>query len=248
MTKAPTFPRTAAVVPALLELARVDSTNAALASFDARKPYTTIISTHQVAGRGRKDRQWWARSGESLALSTVVPADSLSADEVSWIPLIAGLATIRSLSALGLEEVTLKWPNDVRVGGKKLAGILCRTSPSGLIVLGVGINLFFEADPPVPHATSIGEHVSFSPPLPDLWASNFLLEFQRLSERGGVSSLSAIGKVMDTLGRRVKVTNVDGAQWFGDAKRLGGHGSLIVQDDEGREREVIAADIEHLYQ
>jgi biotin-(acetyl-CoA carboxylase) ligase len=53
---------------------------------------------------------------------------------------------------------------------------------------------------------------------------------------------------MDTLGRRVKVTNVDGEQWSGEAQRLGGNGSLIVQEDEGREREVFAADIEHLYQ
>ena len=248
MTKTPAFPRTAAVVPALLELARVDSTNSVLASFEASRPYTTVLSTHQVAGRGRKDRQWWARSGESLALSTVVPSAPLSADKVSWIPLIAGLATIRSLSALGLGEATLKWPNDVRVGGKKLSGILCRTSPSGLIVVGVGINLFFKVDPPVPHATSIGEHVSFSPSLPDLWASNFLLELQRLSEREGESSLREVSEVMDTLGRRVKVTNVDGEQWSGEAQRLGGNGSLIVQDDEGREREVFAADIEHLYQ
>ena len=248
MTNTPTFPRTAAVVPALLELARVDSTNAVLASFDASKPYTTIISAHQVAGRGRKDRQWWARPGESLALSTVFPSTAVSADKVSWIPLIAGLATIRSLSALGLGEATLKWPNDVRVGGKKLAGILCRTSPSALIVVGVGINLFFEADPPVPHATSIGEHVSFSTSLPDLWASNFLLELQRLSEGEGESTLRAVSEVMDTLGRRVEVKSVDGARWSGDAQRLGGNGSLIVQDDEGREREVVAADIEHLYQ
>ena len=248
MTKASTFPRTAAVAPALLELARVDSTNSVLASLEANKPYTTVLSTHQVAGRGRKDRQWWARSGESLALSTVVPAASLSADKVSWIPLIAGLAAIRSLGAIGLRDATLKWPNDVRVGEKKLAGILCRTSPSPLVVVGVGINLFFEAEPPVPHATSIGEHVSFSPSLPDWWASNFLLELQGLTEGEWESSLRAVSEVMDTLGRRVEVTSVDGAQWSGDAQRLGGSGSLIVQDAEGREREVVAADVEHLYQ
>lgn len=248
MTKALSFPRTAAVVPALLELARVDSTNSVLASLDACRPYTTVVSAHQVAGRGRKDRQWWARSGESLALSTVFPSAAVSVGKVSWIPLIAGLAAIRSLSALGLREATLKWPNDVRVGGKKLAGILCRTSSSSLVVVGVGINLFFEAEPPVPDATAIGEHVRFSPSLPDWWASNFLLELQKLSEGEGESSLRAVSEVMDTLGRRVEVTSVDGAQWSGDAQRLGINGSLIVQDDEGREREVLAADVEHLYQ
>ena len=248
MTKSLSFPRTAAAVPALLEFSRVDSTNAVLASLEASKPYTTVLSTHQVAGRGRKDRQWWARSGESLALSTVVPSASLSADKVSRIPLIAGLAVIRSLSALGLREATLKWPNDVRVGGKKLAGILCRTSSSSLVVVGVGINLFFEAEPPVPDATAIGEHVRFSPSLPDCWASNFLLELQRLSEAEGESSLRAVSDVMDTLGRRVEVKSVDGARWSGDAQRLGGNGCLIVRDAKGREREVIAADIEHLYQ
>ena len=236
MTNALTFPRTAAAVPALLELARVDSTNSVLASLDASRPYTTVLSTHQVAGRGRNDRQWWARSGESLALSTVVPAASLSADKVSWIPLIAGLAAIRSLSALGLTEATLKWPNDVRIRDKKLAGILCRTSSSSLVVVGVGINLFFAAEPPVPDATAIGEHVRFSPSLPDWWASNFLFEVQRLTEEQWESSSSSVSEVMDTLGRRVEVTSVDGAQWSGYAQRLGGNGSLIVQDDEGRER------------
>jgi len=108
--------------------------------------------------------------------------------------------------------------------------------------------LFFEAEPPVPHATSIGEHVSFSPSLPDWWASNFLLELQRLTEEEWESSSSEVSEVMDTLGRRVEVTSVDGAQWQGDAQRLGGSGSLIVQDAEGREREVVAADVEHLYQ
>lgn len=248
MTEALTFTRTAKVVPLLVDLGAVDSTNLAVASLMDAKPYTTVVSANQFAGRGRNNREWSSRPSESLAVSTLVPTDSLRVDGASLIPLIAGLAVIRALASLGITGASLKWPNDVMLDGKKLSGILCRSLPSGMVAVGVGINLFFETQRPVPHATSVAEYVEFVSSTPDIWASSFLHELRSLMGGEQDALLEEVPSVMNTIGRKVAVTGLDGIQWSGLAIGLGMNGCLMVEDLEGRVREVVAADVEHLYQ
>ena len=96
----------------------------------------------QTAGRGRLDHKWLSPPGTNLMMSVVLSVEGLSPEQVSTLPLVAGLAVAEGLSpfvAKGLSP-RLKWPNDVLVGGRKLSGILCERQ-GDLVVVGVGVNV-----------------------------------------------------------------------------------------------------------
>ena len=96
-------------------------------------PHGTLVTAdEQTAGRGRQGRTWTAQSGEALLLSVVLR----SVDEL--LPLRAAVAVAESIPV----PAQIKWPNDVWVGGKKVAGILVEGRPQeGWAVLGIGLNV-----------------------------------------------------------------------------------------------------------
>lgn len=102
---------------------------------------SVLIADRQTAGRGRGDHAWLDAPGASLAMSVLLrPGDRGVGREVwSGLSLVAGVAVVRALDSLvvGLE---LKWPNDVLVEGRKVAGILCEASASAVVV-GIGVNV-----------------------------------------------------------------------------------------------------------
>ena len=99
----------------------------------AGAPHGTLVTAdEQTAGRGRQGRTWSAAPGEALLLSVVLRA----VDEV--LPLRAAVAVAESIPM----PAQIKWPNDVWVGGKKVAGILVEGRPQeGWAVLGIGLNV-----------------------------------------------------------------------------------------------------------
>lgn len=96
----------------------------------------------QTAGRGRLDHKWLSDRGENLMMSAVLDVAALDVAHAATLPLAAGLAVVKTVSAfLGAEaDVKLKWPNDVYVTGLKIAGILCERVGDNVIV-GIGINV-----------------------------------------------------------------------------------------------------------
>lgn len=109
---------------------------------------SAVWTQFQTAGKGRfADRQWIAAKGESLLVTFVLNPARYRA-KPPMMPLLAGLALARYLRSLGLDP-QIKWPNDLLIEGKKIAGILCRwiSSPSGApfsrekVLCGIGLNL-----------------------------------------------------------------------------------------------------------
>ena len=124
-----------------------DSTNErarALASLGA--PHGTLVTAdEQSAGRGRQGREWLAAPGSALLLSLIIrsPTDGL--------PLAAAVAVCEALPV----AAAIKWPNDVWVERRKVAGILVEARPQeGWAVLGIGVNV--SDAPPLEHVTSLG--------------------------------------------------------------------------------------------
>lgn len=112
----------------------VDSTNErAKALAAAGAPHGTLVTAEeQTAGRGRQGRSWLAEAGAAVLMSVVLrpPPDAL--------PLAAAVAVAEAVPA----EAAIKWPNDVLVDGRKLAGILVEGRPQeGWVVLGIGLNV-----------------------------------------------------------------------------------------------------------
>ena len=132
-------------------LGAVDSTMTEAAAWAARAaPHgALVVAEHQRAGRGRWGRTWDDVPGESLMLSLVLRPDA-AAERVGLVALAAGLALAEALDAFGV-AAALKWPNDVRVDGRKLAGVLAEASWAGrepVVILGAGLNVEQAAFPP----------------------------------------------------------------------------------------------------
>lgn len=124
----------------VLVFARLGSTNqtaeARIESGALRAP-AVVVAARQTAGRGQRTNRWWADAG-SLCATFVTPA---SAHPVGQVPLRAGLAVAAIVDRYCRGAcVRLKWPNDVWVEGRKIAGILCRRIQN-CDVIGIGLNV-----------------------------------------------------------------------------------------------------------
>ncbi len=119
----------------LIEFEQVDSTNLVAASLPA---WHAVRAETQTAGRGRFQRSWVSDRG-GLWFSAVVPSGEKQTREL--LPLAAGLAVIEALRGLGVQNIRLRWPNDVMIGEKKLAGLLVDSFDPLRAVVGIGLNI-----------------------------------------------------------------------------------------------------------
>ena len=149
--------------PPILALAEIDSTNAeAVRRGEAGETGPLwITAERQTAGRGRRGRAWDTAPG-NLAASLLMITGRAPAD-AAQISFVAALA-VHDLAAEAMAgaRVTLKWPNDVMVEGRKVAGVLIESGPrlgGGLwLAVGVGVNLTTAPDIPERPATCFAEH------------------------------------------------------------------------------------------
>ena len=124
----------------------IDSTNAeALRAIERGQaaPFL-VLAERQTAGRGRRGRKWVSPFAENIYYSLVLRIEG-GMRQLEGLSLVVGLAVMQALRELGISGAGLKWPNDVLVGQKKIAGILLELvgDPADVchVVLGVGINV-----------------------------------------------------------------------------------------------------------
>lgn len=126
-----------------------DSTNTRavelLATDESLATPCLVYAENQSAGRGRGENRWWSAGG-SLTFSLIVDFQKigLSARQQPLLPLLAGMAVLQTgESLIPLGDFALKWPNDVYLAGRKLAGVLTEvpSQTSSSVVIGVGFNV-----------------------------------------------------------------------------------------------------------
>jgi BirA family biotin operon repressor/biotin-[acetyl-CoA-carboxylase] ligase len=130
----------------------VDTTNRLAAALPA---WHAVRAATQTAGRGRTGRVWTSDRG-GLWLSAVLPCPG-PRERWSTLPLAAGHALRAALSDLGVSELRLRWPNDLLIGSRKLAGLLVERHSTRTAVVGIGLNVFNHperADPALHRATA----------------------------------------------------------------------------------------------
>jgi BirA family biotin operon repressor/biotin-[acetyl-CoA-carboxylase] ligase len=126
----------------------ITSTNAiALEMAEAGAPHrTAVLADSQTAGRGRQGREWRTPRGTAIALSVVVRPSS-GPEWWPWIGLAAAVATRDAIERVSGEAGRLKWPNDVLINGRKVAGVLTETrwhpvhAERRAVVAGIGVNV-----------------------------------------------------------------------------------------------------------
>lgn len=231
--------RSRAVAPALEWRESCPSTNSELVARAAELPDLAVLATtDQPAGRGRLDRVWSAPAGASLAVSVFVRFErGLAPDSrrLGWLPLLAGVAMTRAVRGLGVAGAGLKWPNDVLVDGRKLAGLLTELTPHGVVV-GAGLNLSMTVEQlPVPTATSLAiEGADQDAGLADRALAAYLRElFDLVAQWRAVSSPAALRPVVErhlqTLGSAVRVDQPGLPTLRGVAEGLDDDGRLLVR-------------------
>jgi len=128
-----------------LYLSKTDSTNAEISRRLHNHPPEeglVVIADHQTSGRGRSGKVWHSEPENGIYLSTLF-RPTLSPEKLPLITLMAGLATIFAVNQVIPYPARLKWPNDLLLNGKKIAGVLCEnysTQPPAVII-GIGINV-----------------------------------------------------------------------------------------------------------
>ena len=128
---------------------RKDETESTNADALAGSPGDVFTADFQTAGRGRLDHRWLSPRGTNLMMSAVLDVSGIPPDRAATFPLVAGLAVAKALEGLGSRSrtvpwlkgrIALKWPNDVLVDGRKIAGILCERHGDSVIA-GIGVNV-----------------------------------------------------------------------------------------------------------
>lgn len=255
---APALDLSTAITPRLVWRERSASTNAELvaASGEDDWPDFAVLATDdQTAGRGRLGRQWVAAPGRALAISVLL-RPAIRVERLGWIPLIAGLAAARAADRfLADGRVSVKWPNDVLVGDRKLCGVLSELTPSGAVVVGVGINtMATDEELPVPTATSLVREGA-SDVTVDAVLSAYLSELAPLYEGlvrsggGAVDSgvLAAVSERCGTIGARVRLDLPGGSDVEGTARGIDADGRLVVELPDGAGLlPVSAGDVTHV--
>ena len=273
------LPRSTAVVDRLEILTECASTNTELvsrasasegvnsgaASGDYWPDLGVLVTANQTDGRGRLGRSWVAPPGQTLAISVLLrpqlPAgEPLELAHFGWLPLIAGLAMTKAVAPLiPSHSVTLKWPNDVLVDGRKVAGLLGELLPSGrAVVMGAGLNLAIaQSDLPTATSTSLGlnDAVAVGDELADLALSGYLTELRQLYsqflqfgadvEASGIAE--QLAELCSTLGQEVRVILPGQEELLGTAIAIDSTGRLSVKrSSDGRVQAVAAGDVTHL--
>ncbi len=158
----------------------IGSTNSeAMRLAESGSPHgTLVLAESQTSGKGREGRQWITLPGTSLAFSVILHPSQISTDQWLKVVGLGALSVSDTLSEIGL-PARIKWPNDVLLSGKKVAGILAETKWVGediaYTVLGVGLNVTQAAIPPDAEfdfpATSVAEVLGRSLDREDLFIS-----------------------------------------------------------------------------
>jgi BirA family biotin operon repressor/biotin-[acetyl-CoA-carboxylase] ligase len=264
------LPLSEAVVPRLDWMPVADSTNdvlvqAAKTGDPADWPDLSVVATdNQVAGRGRLGRTWTAPAGRSLAISVLLrprldSGEPLSFDRYSILPLVVGLAMTRAVAGVvpaASDPVSLKWPNDVLIGPKKVSGILGELLPDGTgVVIGAGLNLALTDDElPTPTSTSLAlagvKDVSADAVLAAYLSALTTLYRRQLSAGGDSVAAGVHAEIVaacGTLGRAVRVELPGGGIETGIARTIDQSGRLVVDPSRGGDPLFVAAgDVTHL--
>lgn len=205
-----------------------------------------VVADHQTAGRGRLDRTWETPPGSALTFSVVVDP-GLPDHDWPLLPLAVALAVADGVRRCADVPAVVKWPNDLLVEDRKVAGILLERVAGAdgrpLAVIGIGINVgLAEADLPVPTATSLAIAGSGADRL-DVFAAvvpSLATVLGALADEPQ-AVLERYRTECDTIGREVRVSLPDGEELTGTATGLDRSGRLLVGD-----RAVGAGDVVHV--
>jgi BirA family transcriptional regulator, biotin operon repressor / biotin---[acetyl-CoA-carboxylase] ligase len=245
---------TASCLHPVIWLSQVGSTNAELAarSRSGAAEHTVVVAEAQTGGRGRLGRHWVSPRGAGLTFS-VLWRPRRPIEDWTWLPLLAGVAVV-SVVGKHAPDATLKWPNDVLQGGRKISGVLTELVDTGTaerapaVVAGIGLNVSTTAaELPITAATSLalgGAQVDRTDLLIELLAK-LCEEYASWSAGIGPSLRARYTDLCPTIrGESIRVELPTGEVVVGTGAGLAADGGLLVRTAGGI-RALQAGDVVH---
>ncbi len=241
--------------PVILE--EINSTNEWIAGkFDDPDICRIVAVAHkQTAGKGRRGRTWFNITGKNLAFSLAWRV-SESPGVNALVTLAAGVALVEAIMETTDAKPALKYPNDLLLGGKKVAGILSemKTSPDGarFVIIGVGVNVNATHDQFPDEirdiATSIREVCGVTASreaILALFLNNFEKMTDGMTESGPDDVICRFKKYTDMFGRKARVTGA-GSNLVGVVKDMNSDGALVIEVAPGDIRNIVSGEITFL--
>lgn len=202
-----------------------------------------LLAETQTAGRGRRGAAWFSQSGDSLAFSILVRPEQPVA---LWprLALATGLAVAEALEGWALQP-GIKWPNDVWLGNRKVAGILVEAG-SGFAVVGIGLNVNTTEFPPEVSAIATSLRLETSQVIPpaEVLAAIIRKFANRRRQIGSdfADLIDAVRQRCVLTGKRVSLSTAAGSK-IGLIEGLGPGGELLFRTAEGLERLIQADEV-----
>lgn len=203
-----------------------------------------VIADEQTQGRGRMGRHWDAPSGEALLLSIIVYPQR---EYLTRVSMIGSLAVADMIESYGVSHVDIKWPNDVRIMGRKVSGVLPEAAWSGDkllgVALGIGVNLCVEfADAPyAPQAINLNDVLDAPANRVDA-LRRLLARVDHWVGRIADESIFHVWRARLPLGTHVQVHTPTGMQ-TGIAEDVDVDGALLLRTASGSLERVLAGDV-----
>lgn len=206
---------------------------------------TVVVAEGQTAGRGRQGRTWSAPRGRALTLSALVRLESR---ELEALPLAAALAIGEACEAVAGVRCAIKWPNDVWIDRRKVAGVLIEARPTERwAVVGIGLNVCTTAaelgEELRGSATSL--HIATGGPVDRDATLDVLMERLAgwIARLGEPAAVAAAFRARDALhGQRISWTAA-GNRYEGEARGIEDDGALIVFTDSGERLRLEAGEV-----
>ncbi len=203
------------------------------------------VADEQTAGRGRLGRTWIAPPGASLLMSVLLRPADLPMDRLHLATAAVAMAGADAISAVAGFEPALKWPNDLLVERRKLAGVLTEVEADAVVV-GIGINCTWPDELPseIADVAIAASHVAGRPVDRDAVLEALLTSLDTRLVTGWPAVGEEYASRCATIGKPVRVELLDEA-YEGTASAVELDGALIIDTDSGSRR-VVAGDLIHL--
>ncbi|ASJ00908.1 biotin--[acetyl-CoA-carboxylase] ligase [Thermococcus gorgonarius] len=219
----------------IIRLDEVDSTNEYAKGIAPSSPEgTVVVAKRQTAGKGRKGRFWASPEG-GLWVSVILKPNRSDPRLV----FVGALAVVDALADFGIRG-WIKWPNDVWVGGKKIAGILTEGKAGKFVVMGIGLNVNNEI-PSDLRETATSMRAILGKRLELNEVTNRVLDhlgrWYKIFQRNPLKVIEAVKERTILINREVKVIHSDG-EISGTAVDILEDGSLLIDTGEGKVRVV----------
>ena len=199
---------------------------------------TVVLADVQTSGRGRKGRVWHSPPGKNLYFSILL-TELPERSGISWVPLVTGLALAETLEDASRLSLSLKWPNDIVIKNKKIAGILCESKQIGqqdhMCVVGVGINVNSHYNDFPAGFSEIGTSLSIEcqssfhrSAILRTFLEKFESYYETLLQSGSHSIKRLYANRCATIGRQIRLELMTGEAVQGFAVGIGDEGELLM--------------------